>query len=79
MIDKIRLAFGIVITIVIMCFFLFFLFDLPSEKEGKYHIKVPHGIEYRTNSYTTNGGCITFKDKHKNLITLCGNYTIIVK
>ena len=57
--------------------FLFLWIGLFSEKEYKYYIKIPHSIDYQTNSYVLNGNCITFKDIHNNPITVCGNYTII--
>ena len=80
MIDKIRLAFGIVLAITFVSVLGFFLFE--DTKQYKYWIKVSQGsgyASYQTNSFTTNGNCIVFKHKEKNTITLCGNYTIITK
>jgi hypothetical protein len=76
MINKIRLATGIMFLAAFMSFGFFWIY-LPSEKEYKYSIKVPHSFDYQTNSFTMNGNCVTFKDIHNNPITICGNYTII--
>jgi hypothetical protein len=76
MINKIRLATGIMFLVAFMSFG-FFLIHLPSEKEYKYYIISPHSTNFQTNSYVLNGNCITFKDIHNNPITVCGNYTII--
>jgi phenolic acid decarboxylase len=76
MINKIRLTTGIMFLVAFMGF-LFLWIGLFSEKEYKYYIKIPHSIDYQTNSYVLNGNCITFKDIHNNPITVCGNYTII--
>jgi len=53
-----------------------------SQKPTKYKISIPHYVYY-TNSYTSNGNCITFKNecgcKDEKTITICGNYTIITR
>jgi hypothetical protein len=80
MIDKIRLAFGIILATAFVSALAFFLFE--DIKQYKYYIKASHGssyTRYETNSFTTNGNCIVFKHKEKNTITLCGSYTIITK
>jgi hypothetical protein len=78
MINKIRLATGIIFLVAFMSFGFFWI-DSPSEKEYKYYIRIPHSIDYQTNSFTMNGNCVTFKDIHNNPITVCGNYTIITR
>ena len=56
------------------------------QKPTKYAIRVPHGSNYsnyNTNSYISNGNCITFKNecgcKDEKTVTVCGNYTIITR
>ena len=80
MIDKIRLALGIILAAAFMSVIAMFLFE--DTNQYKYCIKTSQGsgyARYETNSFTTNGNCIVFKDKQKNTITLCGSYTIITK
>jgi hypothetical protein len=83
MISKIRLVFGIILTVVF--FSLLAVFITPS-KHYKYLIKIPngsHGSEYQTNNYIIENNCIIFKNecgcKDKKTIRICGNYTIITK
>lgn len=79
MIDKLRLAVGIIITIMVMSGLVAFL--ITPNKQTKYTIQIPHGRDYQTNNYTSNGSCITFKNecgcKKDDIVTVCGNYTII--
>jgi hypothetical protein len=77
MINKIRLATGIMFLVAFMSFGFFWIGFSHSNKEYKYYIKIPHSTDFQTNSYVLNGNCITFKDTHNNPITVCGNYTII--
>ena len=77
MISKIRLASGLVLVVVLASILAVFI--VKDSKQYKYHITVPDGIYHRTNNYTSNGGCITFKNEYDNTVTLCGNYSIIEK
>jgi len=81
MISKIRLAFGLILAITVMSTLVIFV--ISDSKQYKYRISIPHGSDYYTNSYISNGSCITFKNecgcKDKKTITVCGNYTIITR
>ena len=83
MISKIRLVFGIILTVVF--FSLLAVFITPS-KHYKYLIKTSQGTSYatyKTNNYTIENNCIIFKNecgcKDKKTIRICGNYIIITK
>ena len=80
MITKIRLALALIIMFLVISTLLVFIAkDVKNSSKYKYYITVPNARDYRTNSYTSNGSCITFKNEYNNTVTLCGNYSIIEK
>ena len=81
MISHLRAMFGILIIALVVSVFIIAI--TSNQNSTKYRISIPHGQDYYTNSYISNGNCITFKNecgcKDEKTVTVCGNYTIITK
>jgi len=81
MINHLKTMFGVIVVAIITGSFVAFI--VSKQAPTKYRISIPHGPDYYTNTYISNGSCITFKNecgcKDEKTVTVCGNYTIITR
>jgi hypothetical protein len=51
----------------------------PARSDYKYMIKESSGRTSYVDSYTENGGCVTFIDERNDPTHVCGTYTIVTQ